>query len=180
MKTFQQFLVEQQEDQQAQELKNEIKKLSQPQSVQLSLKLLNLPDDATIEDLIKKLENNTKVKQVFAKYELIKAKQSVQEGVIGDIFGGIGKALVGVVKWAINSITKTIGHVFKGAIVGGARMTSRLHYASLLLLTFGLAPILLAAGAPVVGFPMAWTGTWWGLLWFGKNFLEPVLLNVRS
>jgi hypothetical protein len=172
--TFRNFLLEQESEQQAQQLQAKVKELSQPQTVQRMIQMVGAKN---LDDLIAKLRVNPKVQAVIQQYQQLKVNEAYSEGMMGTIFGGIWKALTGVFRWALSSIGKTIAHVFAPFGDSSEGVGAKMEYASMLLLTFGLSGTLLAAGAPVAvaAAAMPFTATMWGLMWFGKNFLEPVL-----
>lgn len=177
MKTFKAYYIERVANpEQAEALKSKVKELSQPGAVTRAIKELGAEN---IDDLIRKLEQDPGVRQVISKYQELKHKHPHVESFLFDegILSGIWHALTGIFSWAINSVAKTIGHVLGGFKEAGK---SKGKYAAALLVTFGLSGLLLATGAPtavVVG-SLPLTGTWWGLMWFGKNVLEPMFQST--
>lgn len=188
MKSFSTYLIEreialmEQEGQdQASELEAKVKEMSEPQAVERILQLFGAKD---LDDLIQKLEKHPKVQSVMTQYKKLKSQVTAESSTLDEIswsgvLGGIWRALAGVVKWGMKSIIKTIGHVFAPFADRDASFFQKLNYAAALMLTFGLSGTLLASGVPMaaaVGGPVGGlTATWWGLMWFGKNILEPVL-----
>lgn len=175
MRGFRHFLVENQAQAEIQQVADQMKKVGSPQNVQAIIKQLGAKD---INDLIQKLMQTPQVQQVIAKYKQMKQQQppktegvSLDEGWLSDIGNFFGN----IVKWAFSSVTSTISHVF-GGVAGSSNPVTT---AAALILTFGLAPALLAAGAPgAAAATVGYTATWWGLMWFGKNVIEPGLKLV--
>jgi hypothetical protein len=183
--SFRHFLIENEVENAAKEISDLIKKVGDPRNVQQIIKKLDARD---LDDLIEKLENHPHVRQVMAKYNELKNNppKPQTEGFLLDenwmtsILGGISKFLGGILKWTIQSITSTIGHVLGGFLPSaGGSWFGKMNYAAALLLTFGLAPAFLLSGGSVPGVLVGWTVTWWGLMWFGKNVLEPVLKRAE-
>ncbi len=147
-------------------LEAKAQQLSKPSVVKRTVAAFGVKN---IDDLIRKLEADPHVRQVFDTYKRMPKNES--------ILGSLVKGAWGVAKWLLNSVARTITHLFSG-FTREAPPMAKVGYASLLLMTFGLAGTLLAAGAPMAvagGFPLAFSASWWGMMWFGKNFIEPTL-----
>lgn len=153
---------------QAHKIKAKVDELSRPESIEQIVHELGAKD---LDDLIAKLEQSPEVRQVIDTYNQIQAQAPLEEGFLSSIFS----VLSGIVK----SVTRTIGHVLGGLFQSGGTV-GRLNYAGMLLLTFGLSGTLLATGAPtaVAMAALPLTASWWGMMWFGKNFLEPILRHT--
>lgn len=155
------------EDNQVQAIKDAVTRLSDPATVQAMVKKLGARD---LDDLIAKLEASPEVKRVMEAYKAAKANQGEKPVQTESILGGAGRALLGVVKAGIGTVAHTVGRIltpFKGGYE--APLLAKATYAGTLLTIAGLSGMLLSAGA--VGPAVAP----WGLLWFGWNFIEPVI-----
>lgn len=170
MISFKQFLVEDEQQDVVKKIADQIKKVGNPQNIE---KLISQLNPADIDDLIRKLESDENVRQVLQQYRSLKLRESVlEENWLTSALGGIVNSLFGLVRSVVSSVVKVISHVLGGFSVPG----NKLAYAGALLLTFGLAPTLLAAGSvPAAAATAGWSATWWGLMFFGKTVLEPVL-----
>jgi hypothetical protein len=191
MSTFREFLqgqeqgeVQQVQRQQADQLAAKLKEISQPQAVQQAVAKLGVQ---SIDELIAKLEADPRVKQVMAAYKQVKGKvgqmeHSLQENIFGDIASGVWSALKSVVSWAFKSVGRTLAHIFMPFSDKEATPIDKINYAGTLLLTVGLSGLLLATGAPlaVAGAALPYSATWFGIMWFGKNVLEPMLLGAEK
>ena len=174
---FKHFIMEDAAQQGAIEMQQKIKEIAAPQNIQ---NLLSSIGGQNPEEIIAKIKNHPNFTKLVALYQNLKARQSANEAYLNEgiwsFIGSIFNGLFGIVKWAIGSITKTISHVLAPVIRGSG--LPRLNYVAMALLTFGLAPYLLSIGATAAAtspFVLGFTASWWGLMWFGKNFLEPFL-----
>lgn len=131
----------------------------------------------TIDDLLVALKNNAQVKKVMQLCSSASSKnKQVEEGIGSMLLSGVKVVLDKLV----SSIVATIKHVF-APFASDAGFVKKAVYAGQLLLTFLLAPFLLALGAPmsgVIGFPIAMSVSWWLLEWFGLNFIFPAVRAV--
>jgi len=197
---FKLFLLENEAEQAAAQMQDKIKGVADPANIQKMLQTLGVNSIQSVDDLTKKIKSHPQFQQIVQLYQKAKTQQPpqpqaapgqpgqvpmAQEGVqfdegfwsaVGNIFNG----LFGIVKWAIGSIAKTVHHVLAPLLpsfLGGAEGKGKLQYLAMALLTFGLCPYFLAIGAPAAAAgTVGWSATWWSLMWFGKNILEPTLI----
>ncbi len=158
-------LIAESEDQAA-AIKAAVQRFSDPTAVQGMVQKLGARD---INDLIAKLESSPQVRKVLDAYREAKAKQG-QQTQTESLIGSAGRALLGVVKAGLGTVAHTIGRIltpFKGDYE--APVVAKMTYAGFLLMTAALSGLLVSAGAAA---PAAVP---WGLLWFGWNFIEPMV-----
>lgn len=180
MKSFHNYLFESQGGQaQIQALEAKAKALSQPENVKQMISRFGV---SSVDELIQKLESDPGVQKVLSQYKTLKNKSPQHESIVGDVLGGVWNAVKGIGGWILGTVARTIGHVLGGLFAKDVGTLPKLNYAAMLLLTFGLSGTLLAVGAPVAvavaAAPM--TASWWGIMWFGKAFIEPVLAYAEG
>jgi hypothetical protein len=182
--SFRLFLLENEAQDAAQRVAEEMKRVGDPANVQRLIAQLGAK---SVNDLIDKVKSSPQFNKLVARYKEIKDQPPPQqtesfqldENWFTSIMGGVGRFLKSVLTFTLHSVIKTIGHVFGGFFQGESKMDV-LNYAGMCLLTFGLAPMFLATGnVPAAAATWGWSATWWGLMWFGKNVLEPLLLKAE-
>jgi len=117
-----------------------------------------------LNDLIRILSRDTKVRRVLQAYQ--QAKNQQQESWLGSTFN----TMIGFAKNIFTTVSRSILKVFMpGMTMPKAPLMAKITYAGMLLLAASVSGIVLASGSVgVVAAP-------WGLLWFGHNFIEPVV-----
>lgn len=157
-------------------IKNKIEELSEPSNIQNVITKLKV---SSIDELISKLEQDHRVQAILKNYQIAKSgHQKVREEswigrVAGRFMTGIWKILTKTATYALNTIGNTILKVlmpFHGKMDHAPTM-AKITYAGTLLLTAGISSVLISGG--MVGPALIP----WGLLWFGWNFIEPILPN---
>ena len=172
--SFSLFLAENEAQDAAAMLADHIKKVSKPEQIKRLLQQAGIDPKDGVDGAIQALENHPKVKQSIEKWEKMKAKQPLQENWLFDAVKFIGNSLKGVLSWAIGSVVNVVTHIFKGFGEGSGKSLGliKLNYLSLLLLTFGLAPVFLLAGATPSALVWGVSGTSLAAMWIGKNVIE--------
>ena len=182
--TFKTFLIEQeaqdQQKSQATAVAQEVKEILSPQNVAAIVAKFKVKD---IDSLIEALKKHPEVRKKIQAYNKIKGKnESIDESVLGIIKGIWDYTLGPIVNWFKRSITKTLGHIF-GAFATDGSFGEKALYAGMLIAMVGIPLNLLMTGAgiAVAGPALAMGGgAFFGMMWFGKNFIEPVLMRWEA
>jgi len=179
-RTFKEFFLEQEE-----------KDRQQDQAEQIAAKMKSLLSDAnlraivkkykanSIDDLIEKLKKHPEVQKKIAAWQ--KAKSQTNEAVLDEGIWSVLKTiwdytLGPVVNWIKNSVWKTFAHIF-GGFTTDASFMQKAVYAGMLITMIGVPIFLLTGGAVAAAGAAALYGggTFIGLMWFGKNVIEPMM-----
>ncbi len=178
--TFRSFLVEQDQDQQQQQAQLVAAKVRELFSQQSLTALVRKFKARTIDDLIAALKRSPEVQNKIRAWQQVqnrKVEGNLDEGVWSVLKGVWDNTLGPVVNWLRRSVTKTLGHIF-GAFGSDGAFSEKALYAMMLIAMVGVPIKMLTMGVGIAAAGSALgvgAGTFFGLMWFGKNFIEPLM-----
>lgn len=183
MTNFKTFFLEQEtqdaQQRQAQAVAAKVKTLLSDKNIAAVVAKYKVKD---IDSLIAQLKKHPEVQKKIQAYQKTKSQKmenTLDEGV-WDVLGKIWEYTVGpVLSWLKQSVAKTFGHIF-GAFLTDAAFGQKALYAGMLIAMIGVPiALLMSGGAAAIGTAGSALalggGTFFGMMWFGKNFIEPLM-----